>query len=58
MTATKSWTIHCDGCGDSLGDGDLGAETAAEARRQAANRGAVVRPGGRDYCDECKPGAR
>jgi hypothetical protein len=54
MTAIKSWTIQCDGCGDSIGSGDLGDRTAAEGRYQAKADGAHVNlPGGRDICAGC-----
>jgi hypothetical protein len=54
MSATRSWTIQCDGCGENLGSADLGNETAAEARRQAKFDGAHVNlPGGRDICEGC-----
>lgn len=54
MTATPSWTVNCDHCGDSLGSGDLSDRTAAEARLQAKEDGAHVNlPRGRDICRFC-----
>jgi len=59
MSARKSWTINCDGCGDSDG-GDLGAETADERRRELRHDGWHINlPGGRDVCPDCwKDGVR
>ena len=54
MSATKSWTIHCDGCGENIGNSDLGDRTAAEGRYQAKLDGGHVNlPGGRDICADC-----
>lgn len=54
MSATKSWTINCDGCGLSIGTQDLGDRTAKEAREQAKFDGAHVNlAGGRDICAVC-----
>lgn len=54
MSATKSWSIHCDGCGESDG-GDLGATTAGERRRDLVRDGwSVNAPGGTDWCTDCK----
>lgn len=54
MTAIRSWTIQCDGCGDNLGRGDLSEQTAYEARSFAKSWGAHVNlPGGRDLCQVC-----
>jgi len=53
VSATPSYTIHCDGCGQS-DDGDLGAQTAQERRDELKAEGwHVNRPGGRDVCDGC-----
>lgn len=59
MSAIRSWTIQCDGCGNSDG-GDLGAQTAAERRRDLAfdygdgAQWSVSAPGGTDWCGECR----
>ncbi len=58
MTATKSWTINCDGCGLS-DESDLAASTAGERRRALAfDHGDgmawhVNLAGGRDVCGYC-----
>lgn len=54
MRARRSWTIHCDGCGES-DLGGMGAETAEERRADLARDGwSVSAPGGTDWCPECK----
>jgi len=54
MSATKSWTVHCDVCEENVGSADLGDRTAREAREQARRDGAHVGlPGGRDICETC-----
>lgn len=53
MSARKSWTIWCDGCGESDG-GDLSAETAQERREDLRHEGWRVNlPGGKDLCPDC-----
>ena len=59
MSATKSWTINCDECGEA-GNTDLGCTTAAEARREARDWSGFIRRKGRDLCEICAdetPGA-
>jgi hypothetical protein len=54
MSATKSWTINCDGCGENMGNSDLGDRTATQAREFAKHDGGHVNlPGGRDICEDC-----
>lgn len=59
MSAIKSWTIQCDGCGESDG-GDLGARTAQSRRDDLSfDHGdgeywSVNAPGGTDWCWVCR----
>lgn len=55
MSATASWTIHCDGCGDT-GNPTLGNETATDARKECRiiSDWSVGAPGGTDWCPECR----
>lgn len=59
MSAVRSWTIQCDGCGQSDG-GDLGATTAASRRADLSfdhgdgEHWSVSAPGGTDWCPSCR----
>lgn len=52
MSARASWGIYCDCCEELMSGGDLGNETAREARDEARRLGGH-RSRGQDICPEC-----
>jgi hypothetical protein len=51
--------LRCDGIGQFGCEPPILASTVAAARREARTGGWLVgQPGGKDYCDEHRPGPR
>lgn len=54
MSIRRSINLWCDHCGEIMDAGDLGNETAENARLEARMYGGHTGlPGGRDVCANC-----